>query len=158
MKRFLESVCFTTGVMKWGSRTYRGSASRPANNRLSCPNQLNRRDLFIRNKEIFQNENEKRKRKRMHVDYSTWMGSKEIPKTINLLSGPKPSTKELMASALGAVARMTFAPPIAFKVLAAWNLPIEASMYSSAPNFLASSSLSFPLEMATVLYPAFLAY
>jgi len=86
------------------------------------------------------------------------MGSNETPKTINLLSGPKPSTKELMASALGAVARMTFAPPIAAKVLAAWNLPIEASMYSSAPNFLASSSLSFPLEMATVLYPAFLAY
>jgi len=55
----------------------------------------------------------------MRVGYSTWMGSKEIPKTINLLSGPNPSTKELMASELGAVARMTFAPPKAAKALAA---------------------------------------
>ena len=72
--------------------------------------------------------------------------SKPAPTTMSLPLGASPSISSDMAFELGAVARMTRAPPISSNALAA--LPALLSMYRLAPSFFASAAFSDPRPMA----------
>src|SRR5581483_4768819 len=70
---------------------------------------------------------------------ATGIGSKPAPTTISSPSRPRPSISGAIALPLGAVARMTRAPP-SFRSAAAGS-PARVSTYSWAPSFSASGRL-----------------
>src|SRR5579864_8778959 len=70
----------------------------------------------------------------MSCDGVTSIGSDARPITTNLPFGPKPSIKADIAFELGAVARITCAPPSFSNSCAA--LDFSPSMYTLAPSFL----------------------
>ena len=77
----------------------------------------------------------------------TSIGSGAAPTTISLPFTPSPATSDAIAFELGAVARITRAPPRFCNSAAAFVRPL--SMYSLAPSFFASTAFSGPRPMAT---------
>ena len=85
----------------------------------------------------------------------TSMGSNVTPITTSLPFGPRPSISADIAFELGAVARMTCAPPSFCNSSAGFVALL--SMYTLAPSFFASAAFSDPRPIAATLYPNLLA-
>jgi len=77
------------------------------------------------------------------------MGSNAAPITMSLPFGARPSISADIAFELGAVARITCAPPSFCSSSAALVAPL--SMYTLAPSFFASDAFSEPRPIAATL-------
>ena len=90
-------------------------------------------------------------RSEMSGSAETASGSATAPRSRSCPATPSPRIASSIAAALGAVATITRAPPIAASACPAE--PFAESTYSSAPSWVASGRLSSPRAMATVRKP-----
>ena len=79
----------------------------------------------------------------------TSIGSNVAPTTTSVPLSPRPSISADMDFELGAVARITRAPPSFFNSSAEFSAAL--SMYTLAPSFLAKTLFSGPRPMAATL-------